>query len=104
MLRSALFASLLTVAVPITIAYADTPAVPAAKSVYTTSGTDLGTLLDNPASKAVLMKYIPNLISNPQIDEACSMTLKALQSYAADQLTDDLAKIDADLAKTRAAK
>ncbi len=81
----------------------DAPAS-AIKPTYTTSDTDLGTLLDNPATKAVLMKYIPTMISNPQIDMARSMTLKQLQSYAADQLPDaTLAKIDVDFANIPAA-
>ncbi len=75
------------------------------KATYTSADTDLGTLLDNPATKAVLMKHIPAMISNPQIDMARAMTLKQLQNYAADQLTDaKLAMIDADLAKVPAAK
>lgn len=83
---------------PLTVApaFAQTAAAPAK---LTTADTDLGTLLDNPATKAVLMKYIPTMISNPQIDMARSMTLKQLQSYAGDQLPDaTLAKIDTDLA------
>ncbi len=81
----------------------DAPAS-AIKPSFTTRDTDLGTLLDNPAAKAVLMKYIPTMISNPQIDMARSMTLKQLQSYAADQLPDaTLAKIDTDLANIPAA-
>ncbi|TCM16577.1 hypothetical protein EDF56_107156 [Novosphingobium sp. PhB165] len=86
-------------------AFAQAPAAAPAATSYTTAKTDLGTLLDNPATKAVLQKYIPNLIANPQIDQARGMTLKEVQSYAADQLTDDtLAKIDADLAKIPAKK
>lgn len=65
-----------------------------------TTDTDLGTMLENPAAKAVLLKHIPALIANDQIDMARSMTLRQLQSYVSDQLTDDtLAKIDSDLAK-----
>lgn len=72
----------------------------AAATGYSAASTDLGTLLDNPATKAVLEKYVKDLISNPQIDMARAMTLKQLQSYAGDALTDDtLAKIDAELAK-----
>jgi hypothetical protein len=77
----------------------------AAKPAYSTADTDLGTLLDNPATKAVLVKYIPATVSNPQIDMARSMTLKQMQSYAADTLTDaTLAKIDADFASIPLAK
>ena len=82
---------------------ADAAASTAAKPAFTTADTDIGTLMDNPATKAVLQKYIPTVIANPQFDMARSMTLKQIQSYAADQLPDDtLAKIDADLAKVPA--
>jgi hypothetical protein len=81
-------------------AFAADPAPADAPARMSTADTDLGTLLDNPASKAVLEKYIAAMISNPQIDMARGMTLKQLQSYAGDALTDDtLAKIDVDLAK-----
>ena len=75
-----------------------TAAAAPAASGYSTATTDLGTLLDDPAAKAVLDKYIAAMIGNPQIDMARSMTLKSLQGFAGDTLTDDvLAKIDADL-------
>lgn len=75
-------------------------AAAATQTVMTTAETDIGTLLDNPASKAVLEKYLAPLVTNPQIDMARSMTLKQIQGFAADQVTDEvLAKIDADLAK-----
>ena len=79
-------------------AAAPAAAAPAAK--LTVADTDLGSLLDNPGSKAVLDKYIHDMISNPQIDMARSMTLKQLQQYAGDSLTDaKLAMIQADLDK-----
>ena len=82
---------------------ADAPAAaPAAapSAHYTTTDTSLGDLLDDPAAKAVLQKYIPQMIANPQIDMARSMTLKQLQSYSSDQLPDTtLAHIDVDLSK-----
>jgi hypothetical protein len=103
MIRHALLAGLIAIAAPATVAYADAPAVAAAKPAFSTADTDLGTLLDNPATKAVLAKYVAAMISNPQIDMARGMTLKQLQSYAGDALTDDtLAKIDAELAKVPA--
>ena len=102
MIRHALIAGLVALAAPATIAYADAPAT-TAKAGYSTADSDLGTLLDNPATKAVLSKYIADMISNPQIDMARSMTLRQLQSYAGDKLSDDtLAKIDAELAKVPA--
>jgi uncharacterized protein (DUF305 family) len=109
MRKNSLFIAALAVAVaPVSalpVLAASTTAAPAATPAFTTSDTDLGTLLDNPATKAVLTKYIAAMISNPQIDMARSMTLKQLQAYSADTLTDAvLAKIDADFAQLPAAK
>ena len=74
-------------------------AAPATAAHYTSATTPIGTLLDDPAAKAVLVKYIPATVNNPQIDMARGMTLKDTQQYAPDSLTNDtLAKIDADLA------
>lgn len=83
-------------------AIAQTPPAPAAAAApaYTVADTDIGTLLDNPAAKAILDKHMPEFSANPQIDMARGMTLKAVQAYAADKITDEaLVKIDADLAK-----
>lgn len=87
-------------------AYAADPAPAAVPApAYSTATTDIGTLLDNPATKAVLDKNMPGFSANPQIDMARSMTLKQIQQFAGDQMTDEvLAKVDADLAKISAAK
>ena len=67
---------------------------------YSTADTDIGTLLDNPVTKAIIEKNIPGMTANPQVDMARGMTLRAIQAYAADQVTDArLAAIDAELAK-----
>lgn len=72
---------------------------------YSSASTDIGTLIDNPDTKAVLVKHMPGFVDNPQIGMARSMTLKQIQSFAADQITDEkLAAIDADLAKIPAKK
>ncbi len=65
----------------------------------TTAESTIGDLLDNAAAKAVLMKHIPELAGNAQIEMARSMTLKQIQPMAGEMLSDDLlTKIDADLA------
>lgn len=72
----------------------------AAKPYYTVAGSKIGLLLDNPATKAILLKYIPTVIDNPRIQEARSLTLSELQPWSAGKITKaDLAKIDAELAK-----
>ena len=94
------FAAALALAAATSPAYAVDPApasAPAAK--YSTAATTIGELLDNPATKAVLDKHLPELATNPQLDMARSMTLKQIQGFAGDMLSDEvLAKVDADLA------
>ena len=100
-MRALIMASLLCAAPTPVLAQetAPAPAVPAVKS-YNTAETDIGTLLDDPAAKAILDKYLPGFSANPQVGMARGMTLKAVQQYAPEQFTDKaLAAIDADLAK-----
>lgn len=79
------------------------PAPAADAPAYSTASSSIGDLLDNPQTKAIVDKYLPNFASNPQVDMARSMTFRAIQTYAADTITDDaLAKMDADLAKVPA--
>lgn len=67
---------------------------------YTTAETTIGTLLDDPAAKAVLAKHVPALIANDQIEQARSLTLKQIQQYSPDLITDKaLSDIDLDLSK-----
>lgn len=64
-----------------------------------TSDSLVGDLLDNEAAKAILIKHVPDLKDNDQIEMARAMSLRSLQAYAADTFTDKvLASIDADLA------
>ena len=101
MIRKTFALALLAAALSPAATFAQTaPAPAAAAPVYTTVDTDIGTLLDDPAAKAILDKHLPGFTTNPQIDMARSMTLKSVQQYASDKLTDEaLAKVDADLAK-----
>lgn len=67
---------------------------------YTTADTEIGTLLDDADAKAIVEKHIPGMTANPQLDMARSMTLKGIQQYAPEDVTDArLAAIDADFAK-----
>jgi para-nitrobenzyl esterase len=100
-MRSILAATalVLTAAAPAVVA-AQTPPPAAAAAHYSVETTDIGTLLDDPAAKAVLDKNVPGFTANPQIDMARSMTLKGIQQYATDTMTDaKLAAIQADLDK-----
>jgi hypothetical protein len=67
---------------------------------YTTSGTPIGVILDDPAAKAVLNKYAPQIANGAHISMARGVTLASLQQFAPDVLNDQvLAHIDAGLAK-----
>jgi para-nitrobenzyl esterase len=79
---------------------AATPAPSASTKHYSTADTEIGTLLDDPAARAILDKRVPGMTGNEQIDMARSMTLKGIQQYSPDAITDKvLAEIDADFAK-----
>ena len=99
-MKTALIATSLIFAAPPPHAPRAQPPAAAPAPAYSVETTDIGTLLDNPATKAVLDKNLPGFTANPQIDMARSMTLKGVQQYAADTLTDAaLAKVQADLNK-----
>jgi hypothetical protein len=98
-MRSLIIAAALAVSCPLTSAFAQAPAA-AARVVYSTANTDIGTLLDDPIAHAIVDKHLPGVLSGDQIDMARSMTLKAIQQYAPDKISDQaLADIDADFAK-----
>lgn len=70
---------------------------------FTTNETSIGDILDNPAAKAVVSKHLPEMMSNDQVQMARGMTLKAVQQYSADTVTDKvLAEIDAEFIKLAA--
>lgn len=99
MIRNVLAIALLATSLAPAAALAQSVTVIAA-AAYSTTETDIGTLLDDPASKAVLDKVLPGFSTNPQIDMARPMTMKSIQQYAADTLTDEkLAAVDAEFAK-----
>jgi para-nitrobenzyl esterase len=101
-MRAATFvASVFLLATASTAAFAQqASAPPAAGAPYSTATTTIGTLLDDPAAKAILFKYIPELATSQQIDQARGMTLKETQQFAPDKVSDQtLANIDAELAR-----
>jgi para-nitrobenzyl esterase len=77
----------------------------AAHPLFTTANTTIGDILDDPAAKAIVEKHLPGFSANDNIDMARPMTMRAIQQFAADKLTDEvLNNIDADLAKLAPAK
>jgi len=96
------------IALAATLASGSTPAqstVPAPKPAYSVTDTDIGALLDDPAARAIVDKYIPGFSAGDQVDMARSMTLSSIQQFAPDRITDEaLAGIDAEFAKLPAKK
>ncbi|TCJ37063.1 hypothetical protein [Parafrankia sp. BMG5.11] len=83
-------------------AVAAEPAAPVdAKSpakVVSVDSTQIGDFLDNPELKAILIKHLPQVANGDQIEMARAMTLRDIQPYAPDFITDKaLADIETDL-------
>jgi len=67
-------------------------------ATFKSDATTIDDIMNNPAAFAVVKKHLAGLFASDQIEMARGMTLKALQQYAADTVTDKaLAAIDADL-------
>jgi para-nitrobenzyl esterase len=98
----AISATLLATPASVVLAAEPAQAASLAAPKFTTSDTDIGSLLDNPETKAILVKHIPEVVNSDQIEMARTLTLRSIQQFAAEQLTDEkLAVIDADLAKVK---
>lgn len=83
---------------------ASSPAA-AASERFSTATSTVGEILDNPAAKAVVDRRLPTIFANPQIRMARPLTLKGLQKFAKDSITDGaLAAIDKDFAALPAKK
>lgn len=75
-------------------------AAPAAAGHYSTQDTTIGTLLADPAAKAIVDAHIPGLSSDSSIAMISGMSLRAVQPMAGDKINVGmLDAIDADLAK-----
>jgi len=74
-------------------------AAPAAH--YSVKDTPAGKLIDDPAAAAILQKLVPTVWANEQFKTAGrDLTLKAIQQYEPDALSDEnLAKIQAEFDK-----
>jgi hypothetical protein len=97
-----MFAALLLAVAQMTPAPA--PATPATTSPVArlTLDTPVELIMADPKGKAVLDAQLPQIATHPSYDMFKGMSLKQLQGYAADQLTDPvLAKVESALAAVR---
>lgn len=81
---------------------AQTAAAPAPAAAPTAAGfsadTPLETIVADPAAKAALDKTLPNISKHPAFDQFKAMSLRQLQPYASDKISEEaVAKVDADL-------
>ena len=99
--RALILAALAAGSLPalITAATGAEAAAPAAH--YSVSTTLVGKMLDDPAANAVLKKMIPTVYANEMFQTmGRDLTLKAIQQYEPDALSDaNLAKLQAELDK-----
>ena len=103
MIRFAVAAAALgLVTIPASALSAEDKAAPAAApaSKYSVDTTTIGDILDNKELKAILVKHLPDVANGEQIDMARAMTLRDIQPYAPEVITDEkLAAIDAEIKK-----
>lgn len=90
-----LAAAVLTVAALAPAALADEPK-------FSVEKTTIGELIKNEQTKAVLVKLIPDLVANPQLEQGYEMTFPDVASYVPDVLTPEkLKEINVELAKIK---
>lgn len=74
----------------------------ATEAKFSTSKQTIGELVKNESTKAVLVKHLPDLIANPQLEQGYEMKFADIAQYAPDQVTPEKLKaIDEDLAKVQ---
>lgn len=98
-----IFASLLLSA-PVAAQTAPSPS-PAATAGKLTIDSPIEALMADPASKAVVVKYMPTLADHPAYETIKSMSIKDVQPLSGGAITDAMvAGVDADLQKLPAKK
>lgn len=70
----------------------------AADAAKFSAQSSMALILDNPAARAVMAKYIPDVMSDPQIEGSRVISIGELAGYIPDQLTAEvMVKLLADL-------
>lgn len=93
----------LLLSIPVVISLAGGIAHAEEGQAYSVETTDIGTLIDNPATAEILEKYMPGFTTNGQVAMTRGFTLKSIQSYAPDMISEEaLEGIEADLSALEA--
>jgi len=97
-MKSAVIVLALLAAAP---AFAQAPAAPAQTAPaikYSVQTSKMGELAANPATKAIFLKYFPEVVNHPQFSEGLDLTLPEVVQYLPDVVTPEkLAAMDAEL-------
>jgi hypothetical protein len=75
------------------------PAAFAQEAKYSTTKNTIGELVKNEKTKAVLVKLLPDLIANPQLEQGYEMKFPDIVQYVPDLTPEKLKEVDAELAK-----
>ena len=90
----------LAVALTLAVSGAAVAQEPAKAAAGYSTASNVGDLLDNPATKAVLLKDAPTTASSPRLEaEARGLALDDIVAFSPELTPEVMAKINADLAK-----
>ena len=87
-------AALATAAIAPAAAFAD-------EAKYSIEKQTIGELVKNEATKAALMKVVPDLIQNPQLEQGYEMKFGDIVQYVPDLTPEKLKQMDDELAKVK---
>jgi hypothetical protein len=77
------------------------PAAFADEAKYSVEKNTIGELVKNEATKAALMKVVPDLVANPQLEQGYEMKFGDIVQYVPDLTPEKLKQIDEELAKVK---
>lgn len=92
----------LTFAPAAALAQTSAPAPAAEQHAGLSTNSTVGELFADPAAHAVLERHVPELVGNPQLQQASGMQFSALAAYVPTLTPEKLAEIDRDLAAAAA--
>jgi hypothetical protein len=97
-MKSVLIALVLLTVAPAFAQAPETPAQTAPAAKYSVQTSKMGDLAANPATKAIFLKYFPEVVNHPQFNEGLDLTLPDVVQYLPDVVTPEkLAAMDAEL-------
>jgi len=70
-----------------------------AEAKYSTTKNTIGELIKNEKTKAVLVKLLPDLVANPQLEQGYEMKFPDIVQYVPELTPEKLKEVDTELAK-----